>query len=42
MTLIYFPNNVAAIMVALCWKNMFKLCTSIPGVGGPHWRNITT
>ena len=31
MILIYFPNNVAAIMVALCWK---KLCTSIPGEGG--------
>ena len=31
-----------AIMVALCWKNMFKLCPSIPGEGGPHWRNITT
>ena len=33
MNLIYFPNNVAAIMVALCWKNMFKLYTSIPGEG---------
>ena len=45
MSLIYFPNNVATIMVALCWKNMFKLCTPIPGEGGP-WQeehnNITS
>ena len=41
MTLVYFPNNVAAIMVALCGKKLY-VPTSIPGEGGTHWRNITT